>query len=99
MEMNPINVIPPYRHHGMWVFDDSRVRLLQEPFVAGADNTIDRVVADFPDTGGNWYFSEELRMEGWLGPALLRYFSGAPQQLCIQNRSREEATHKQRGHL
>jgi hypothetical protein len=44
--MNAINVIAPYRHHGMWVFDDPRVGLIQEPFVAGADTMIDRVVAD-----------------------------------------------------
>jgi hypothetical protein len=43
--MNDINVISPYKHHGMWVFDDPRVRLVQEPFVAGADTWIDRVVA------------------------------------------------------
>jgi hypothetical protein len=34
--MNEINLISPYKHHGMWVFDDPRVGLLQEPFVAGA---------------------------------------------------------------
>ena len=43
--MNAINVIKPYKHHGMWVFDDPRVGLVQEPFVAGADTMIDRVVA------------------------------------------------------
>lgn len=47
--MNSINVIAPYRHHGMWVFDDPSVGLVQEPFVAGADTMIDRVVADIPD--------------------------------------------------
>ena len=47
--MNAINVIAPYKHHGMWVFDDPRVGLVQEPFVAGADAMIDRVVADLPD--------------------------------------------------
>ena len=102
------------------MFDDSRVGLTQEPFVAGADKMIDLIVADLPnaaagftlifsatpfpdhqyrldwrraDSGdGNWYFSEQLGMEGWLCPALLRYFSEAPQQLYIQIRSREEAT-------
>jgi len=29
--MNAINVISPYRHLGMWVFDDPRVGLTQEP--------------------------------------------------------------------
>jgi hypothetical protein len=47
--MNAINVIAPYKHHGQWVFDDPRVGLSQEPFVAGADTWIDRVVADISD--------------------------------------------------
>lgn len=47
--MNVINIIEPYRHHGMWVFDDERVGLVQEPFVAGADAIIDCAVADIPD--------------------------------------------------
>jgi hypothetical protein len=46
--MNEINVIAPYKYHGQWVFDDPRVGLLQEPFVAGADTWLDRVVADIP---------------------------------------------------
>src|SRR5215471_10112669 len=47
--MNAINVISPYKHHGMWVFDDAGVGLVQEPFVSGADTWIDRVVADIPN--------------------------------------------------
>jgi hypothetical protein len=35
--MNEIYVICPYKHHGMWVFDDARVGVVQEPFVSGAD--------------------------------------------------------------
>jgi hypothetical protein len=35
--VNAINIIAPYRHLGMWVFDDARVGLAQEPFVEGAD--------------------------------------------------------------
>ena len=111
--MNSINVIAPYKHHGMWVFDDPRVGLLQEPFVSGADTMIDRVVADLPDAergftlvfsatpvpghqyrldwrraegGGNWYYAEQLGMEGWLCPALLRYFSEPPKELYVQIR-------------
>jgi hypothetical protein len=113
--MNAINVIAPYKHHGMWVFDDARVGLVQEPFVAGADTMIDRVVADIPDaargfvlvfsaspfpdheyrldwlrseSGGNWYRSEQLGMEGWLCPALFRYFSEAPKELYVQVKPR-----------
>src|SRR5205809_1126819 len=47
--MNAINVIAPYKHLGMWVFDDPRVGLVQEPFVSGADTMIDRVVAEIPN--------------------------------------------------
>jgi hypothetical protein len=94
------------------VFDDPRVGLNQEPFVAGADAMIDRVVADIPNAehgftlifaaspfpgqqykldwvrddedGGNWYRSADLDMEGWLCPALFRYFDHAPKQLYVQ---------------
>jgi hypothetical protein len=57
--MNTINVIAPYKHFGTWVFDDARVGLVQEPFVAGADTMIDRVVANIPnaDRGFTLIFS------------------------------------------
>jgi uncharacterized protein DUF6717 len=113
--MNEIHVISPYKYHGTWVFDDARVGLLQEPFVAGADIWIDRVVADIPkaeqgftlifsgapfpgyqyrldwrraESGGNWYYSADLDMEGWLCPALFRYFSDAPMSLYAQVKAR-----------
>ncbi len=31
-----------------------------------------------PEAGGNWYFSPKLEMEGWLCPALYKYFHGHP---------------------
>jgi len=31
--------------------------------------------------GGNWYGSEEFQMEGWLCPALLKYFDEAPKHI------------------
>ncbi len=57
--MNSILVIHPYRHEGMWVFDDESVGLNKEPFVSGADLMIDRLVADIPgaDGGFNLVFS------------------------------------------
>jgi Family of unknown function (DUF6717) len=57
--MNTINVISPYKHLGMWVFDDARAGLSQEPFVSGADLMIDRAVADIPnaDKGFTLIFS------------------------------------------
>ena len=45
MPNNAINVIMPYKWNGMWVFDDERVDLDKEPFVAGADTMIDTAVA------------------------------------------------------
>ncbi len=114
--MNAINIIAPYKHHGQWVFDDPRVGLSQEPFVAGADTWIDRVVADIPNAeqgftlifsstpfpghqyrldwqreeggGGNWYYSVDLDMEGWLCPALFKYFSETPKTLYAQIKAR-----------
>jgi hypothetical protein len=109
--MNAINVIAPYKVHGQWVFDDPRAGLSQEPFVAGADTWIDRVVADIPNAeqwftlifssspfpghqhrldwrreegGGNWYHAADLDMEGWLCPALFKYFTEAPKTLYAQ---------------
>jgi hypothetical protein len=41
---NAIFVIKPYKWNGMWVFDDERVGLDKEPFVAGADTMIDTAV-------------------------------------------------------
>jgi hypothetical protein len=113
--MNAINVIAPYRALGMWVFDDPRVGLVQEPFVSGADTMIDRVVEGIPDAaagftmifasvpfpghrfrlewrraegGGNWYLAPELGLEGWLCPALLRYFDEAPAEIFVQVKAR-----------
>ena len=47
--MNAINVIQPYKHLTMWVFDDAKVGLIQEPFVSGADEIIEKMVANIPD--------------------------------------------------
>jgi hypothetical protein len=111
--MNALNVIAPYRHEGMWVFDDPRVGLSREPFVAGADTMIDKAVAKLPnaekgflmvfsetpfpghqitlewkraDGGGDWYYSPQLQQEGWLCPALLKYFDKPPKSIFVQVR-------------
>ena len=47
--MNSLGVIAPYKYEGMWVFDDPAVGLVREPFVAGADLIIDRLVESIPD--------------------------------------------------
>jgi hypothetical protein len=31
--------------------------------------------------GGNWYFAEQVGAEGWLCPALLKYFEAAPREI------------------
>jgi hypothetical protein len=114
--MNSINVIAPYKYLDMWVFDDPKVGLSQEPFVSGADTMMDKVTADIPnaeegfilvfsasafpghqfklewkrkDLSGNWYYSSDLNMEGWLCPALFKYFSEAPNELYIQVRPKQ----------
>jgi len=103
--MNSLFVIAPYRYLGMWVFDDAKRGLVQEPFVGGADDILDKLTASIPsaesgfrlvfssepfpghtlhfvwrraEMRGNIYYSEALDMEGWLCPALLRYFDQPP---------------------
>jgi hypothetical protein len=46
--VNAINVIAPYKYLDMWVFDDARFGLIQEPFVSGTDILIDHAVATIP---------------------------------------------------
>ena len=47
--MNSLFVIAPYKYEGMWVFDDPAVGLSKEPFIAGIDMMIDKVVAGIPN--------------------------------------------------
>ena len=36
------------------------------------------------ENGGNWYYFSELHMEGWLCPALFKYFDTAPARIYAQ---------------
>lgn len=108
---NSIMVIAPYRYEEMWVFDDPQAGLVQEPFVSGIPQMIDRLVANIPkaeqgfklifaqtpfpgyqaqldwlrpEFGGHWYRWSAEEMEGWLCPALFKYFADAPPQLFCQ---------------
>jgi hypothetical protein len=36
------------------------------------------------ESGGNWYYSDQFKMEGWLCPALLKYFPTAPPQIYVK---------------
>jgi hypothetical protein len=38
--------------------------------------------------GGHWYYSPALDMEGWLCPALFKYFEAAPREIYAQFRAR-----------
>ena len=109
--MIAILAIHPYESNGLWVFDDEKAGLVQEPFVSGADTIIELMVRDipgaaegftllfsaspFPDyqtvlewrrqtMGGNWYYSAALDLEGWLCPALFKYFEQPPQKIYAQ---------------
>jgi len=110
-QMNSIFVIVPYKYHGSWVFDDPAVGLTREPFIAGIDTMIDKLVASIPnaeqgfratfsaspfpgattklewrrgESGGNWYWSDQFNMEGWLCPALFKYFPSAPKEIYVK---------------
>ena len=116
--MNFLLAIHPYKDRGVWMFDDRPKGLEREPFVAGADVIIERMVADLPgaergftlvfatgpfpghqlelewrreDMDGNWYYSPALDMEGWLCPALFRYFDAAPRKIYAQFRAKDAA--------
>jgi hypothetical protein len=61
MNNNAMMVIFPYKRNGVWMFDDEAVGLKQEPFVCGAPEMIDILVADIKDAE-DWfalYFSEQ----------------------------------------
>ncbi len=108
---NAIMTIYPYKHNGLWVFDDSAVGLDKEPFVSGADDIIDVMVSDLPspesgfnlifsgiafpghqyefnrlgeEAGGWWYMHAPTEMQGWLCPAMFKYFDEAPEKLYVQ---------------
>lgn len=36
------------------------------------------------ESGGNWYYNERLHIEGWLCPALFKYFAQAPKTIYIR---------------
>lgn len=48
---------------------------------SGIDMTLEWKRAD---GGGNWYYSQKLDMEGWLCPALFKYFNEIPKNIYIK---------------
>jgi hypothetical protein len=45
-----------------------------------------------PDSGGNWYYSPEFQQEGWLCPALFKYFKNAPREIYVKVEAREQVS-------
>jgi hypothetical protein len=117
--MNSLFCLTPYKHEGIWVFDDPTVGLLREPFVLGIDAMLDRLTIGISDAGrgftllfspqpfpgfaaelrwrreehgGNWYYSPQFEIEGWLCPALFKYFEKAPKSLFAKAERRKSAS-------
>ena len=36
------------------------------------------------ESGGTWYYCSQYQMEGWLCPALFKYFETAPQEIYVK---------------
>ena|SRR5579864_1479176 len=36
------------------------------------------------ESSGNWYYSDEFKTEGWLCPALFKYFEQAPREIYVR---------------
>jgi hypothetical protein len=49
-----------------------------------------RLVWKREEMDGNWYASNDPPLEGWLCPALLRYFGRAPAQLYVKVEAKSE---------
>jgi hypothetical protein len=43
-----------------------------------------RFELDRPEHGGNWYKWPERGIEGWLCPALFKYFDSAPREIYVK---------------
>jgi hypothetical protein len=56
---NSMMVIFPYKYQGVWMFDDEKVGLVQEPFVEGMPEIIELFVQDIPNAteGFQLFFS------------------------------------------
>lgn len=90
MPSNSIMLITPYFHNGLWVFDDPNAGLVREPFVAGAPEILEALLAHhnidgrngfnllFSATAGRW------RRVGVLGMLQLQGQGLALQQQCYQ---------------
>jgi hypothetical protein len=42
------------------------------------------------ESGGNWYYSDHHKMEGWLCPALFKYFPTAPREIYVKPEPKDD---------
>jgi hypothetical protein len=79
-----VSGVPEMLDHLVTEIPDARkgFRLLfsSGPF-PGVQRKLEWVREEF---GGNWYRSDQPPMEGWLCPALFRYFESAPAELYVK---------------
>lgn len=61
--------------------EEGFVILFSESPFPGYTLSLERMYEEFD---GNWYKSEELGSNGWLCPALFKYFDEAPQHIYVQ---------------
>jgi len=94
--MNSLMVIVPYKYEGLWVFDDAAVGLSAQHGFRAIFSGTQFPGANFKlewrraESGGNWYYSPEFNQEGWLCPALFKYFKSAPPEIYVKVEPRNE---------
>lgn len=110
--MNSLFRIIARKKLGVWVFDDAKRGLVEEPFVPSAGAILDALSAhipgaaegisilfsdeffpgykallcrDRPEGDGHWYELYGLgeQPSGWLCPALLKFFTNAPDNIYL----------------
>jgi len=77
--------------------------------ISGADNGVKIVFSPmkFPgfsvelhwrreETGGNWYYCPQYDMEGWLCPALFKYFDAAPNTIYVRAEQKQATADRAR---
>jgi hypothetical protein len=81
--MNSIFLITPKKTGSIWAFTDPERGLVNEPFVAfpGSQTVFER---RSPDFDGWWYQWEQHGIEGWLCPAMFKFFPEAPQKIHLK---------------
>lgn len=64
---NFLNVIHPYFKNGLWMFDDKKTGLIEEPFISGADDFIEYALKEKDILKGATSFVFIFSKEEFLG--------------------------------